>query len=122
METTIILLLIGFGAGLYVRGRRAKTEYATQPHLQDTGTNRRKPLEPHLFRRSFLAAALSLIVAAVPAHADTACGFESEPRVLMKDGDPHEVDAYERTRALCYRDRPSLGEILAQLDAHLDRL
>ncbi|WP_281034887.1 nucleotidyl transferase AbiEii/AbiGii toxin family protein [Mesorhizobium waimense] len=32
------------------------------------------------------------------------------------------ADAYERTRALYYRDRPSLDAILAQLDAHLDRL
>ncbi|WP_027146046.1 nucleotidyl transferase AbiEii/AbiGii toxin family protein [Mesorhizobium sp. WSM3626] len=32
------------------------------------------------------------------------------------------ADAYERTRALYYRDRPSLDAILTQLDAHLDRL
>ena len=32
------------------------------------------------------------------------------------------ADAYERTRALYYRDRPSLDTSLAQLDAHLDRL
>ncbi|WP_343286151.1 hypothetical protein [Mesorhizobium loti] len=31
-------------------------------------------------------------------------------------------EAYERTRALYYRERPSLDAILAQLDAHLDRL
>lgn len=49
------------------------------------------PPEPDLFRRSFLAAALSLIAAATPAHADMACAFEGEPRVLMEDGDPHEV-------------------------------
>ncbi|PXW64647.1 nucleotidyl transferase AbiEii/AbiGii toxin family protein [Chelatococcus asaccharovorans] len=32
------------------------------------------------------------------------------------------ADAYERTRALYYRDRPSLDAILAQLDANLDGL
>lgn len=32
------------------------------------------------------------------------------------------ADAYERTRALYYRDRPSLDAILTQLDGHLDRL
>lgn len=51
------------------------------------------PLEPQLFRRSFLAAAavLFLVVAAVPAQAQAACAFGSDPRVLMVDGDPHEV-------------------------------
>lgn len=44
-----------------------------------------------MFRRSFLAAALLLTVAAMPAQADTTCKFENEPRVLMADGDPHEV-------------------------------
>ncbi|TIP12511.1 hypothetical protein [Mesorhizobium sp.] len=45
-----------------------------------------------MFRRSFLAATVvSLIAAAAPAHAKRACEFESAPRVLMEDGDPHEV-------------------------------
>ena len=48
--------------------------------------------ELHVFRRSFLAAAvLSLTVATIPSHADAACEFGGEPRVLMEDGAPHEV-------------------------------
>ncbi|NNM72717.1 hypothetical protein [Enterovirga aerilata] len=35
METAIILLLIGFGAGFYVRGRRAKTEAANAKRHAD---------------------------------------------------------------------------------------
>lgn len=37
------------------------------------------------------AALLCLIVAAFPARADMACAFDSQPRVLMEDGDPHEI-------------------------------
>lgn len=31
------------------------------------------------------------MIAALPARAQTACAFESEPRVVMEEGDPHEV-------------------------------
>jgi len=44
-----------------------------------------------LFRLSLLAATLLLVAAVVPAHADAACAFESEPVVLMQEGGPHEI-------------------------------
>jgi len=43
---------------------------------------------------------------------------------LLNDPTTRQIyaNAYERTRALYYRDRPSLDAILTQLDAYLDRL
>lgn len=49
-------------------------------------------MEPRLTRFPTVAAIfLSLSVVALPARADTACGFGSRPTVLMEDGDPHTV-------------------------------
>lgn len=45
-----------------------------------------------MFKLSMAAAAfVCLIVATLPARADMVCEFESPPRVLMEDGNPHEA-------------------------------
>lgn len=69
--------------------------------------------EPYLFSPSFLAvAALSLSVVAAPAHADTACRFASEPRVLMEEGGPN-ADGSKLLQLWDVPDHPVLWSVTA---------
>lgn len=56
------------------------------------GRSFHETMELCLIRFSIVAVLLlSLTMTAVPARAETACAFESPPRVLLEEGDPHTV-------------------------------